>query len=982
MKRLISLFLFFPFVLFAQKKPLDHSVYDGWQSISERMISNDGKWVVYVVSPQEGDANLFIQSTGNIQNKRSIPRGYNAVITNDNRYVVFKIKPLYKETRDARIKKKKVEDLPKDSIGIVELGKEGVVKVAKVRSYKTPTLAAGWVAYQKEKDAAASRPSAMPTQKTVDSLRLKIDSLTQLVVQLKNIKGGNRDAADADEEPSASNGANEGSDLVLRNLLTGKEKTFKNVSDYTFNKYGQKLVMRIAKAAKDSNSRNAVAVYDTKLDAVDTILKGGNDFRGFAFTEDGSKLAFVAERDTNTKALQKFYGLYLYRSGRDSAEMLIDKTSVGMQVGMTVSENGAISFSKSGNRLLFGIAPIQPAKDTSLVDFELAKLDVWHYKDDYLQSQQLFNLQNELKRNFLTAYDFGQNKIIPMGSPGLPNVMATAEGDGETFVGVTDTGRRVQAQWLGSTLKDVYAINTHTGERKLVKRNFDGNVYPSAAGKYILLYDNKAKNYLTWNGKELKNISAKISVPLYDEENDVPSDPDPYGVMGWHLGDSAVYLYDHYDVWKVSPQNAFAPQRITAGRANKNVYRFLRVDTLTRHIGDGQPLFFRAFNKENKSSAIVQLTGKNSLSQITGVADAAYNTFLKAKNSDAFLFSKETYVQSPDLYYASATQRNATENRSVSGLPAVKLSNLNPQQSQYNWGTAELFKWKTFSGKKSTGILYKPEGFDPKKKYPMLIYFYEKLSDGLNTYTAPAPTPSRLNISFFVSRGYLVFAPDISYTKGHPGKDAYNYIVSGAQALTKKPWVDAKNIGIQGQSWGGYQVAYLITATNMFKAAWAGAPVVNMFSAYGGIRWESGMNRQFQYEKTQSRIGATPWERPDLYIENSPFFHLKKVKTPLVIMANDADGAVPWYQGIEFFTAMRRLGKKVWMLNYNGEAHNLVERRNRKDIQIREQQYFDWLLKGEKPAKWITEGVPAVKKGRDWGLEIDQSGSAVIDDQQ
>jgi dipeptidyl aminopeptidase/acylaminoacyl peptidase len=299
-----------------------------------------------------------------------------------------------------------------------------------------------------------------------------------------------------------------------------------------------------------------------------------------------------------------------------------------------------------------------------------------------------------------------------------------------------------------------------------------------------------------------------------------------------------------------------------------------------------------------------------------------------------------------------------------------KLSSINQQQSGYNWGTAELFKWTTFNGKKSEGILYKPEDFDAKKKYPMIIYFYEKLSDGLYGYQAPAPTPSRLNIPFFVSRGYLVFAPDISYTKGHPGKDAYNYIVSGAKALTKYPWVDAKNIGIQGQSWGGYQVAYLVTATDMFKAAWAGAPVVNMFSAYGGIRWESGMNRQFQYEKTQSRIGATPWQRPDLYMENSPFFHLPKVKTPLVIMANDADGAVPWYQGIEFFTALRRLNKPVWMLTYNGEAHNLVERRNRKDIQVREQQFFDWQLKGAKPAKWITEGIPAVKKGKDWGLEL------------
>ncbi|MDP9229320.1 MAG: prolyl oligopeptidase family serine peptidase, partial [Bacteroidota bacterium] len=216
----------------------------------------------------------------------------------------------------------------------------------------------------------------------------------------------------------------------------------------------------------------------------------------------------------------------------------------------------------------------------------------------------------------------------------------------------------------------------------------------------------------------------------------------------------------------------------------------------------------------------------------------------------------------------------------------------------------------------------------------------------------------------------IVFAPDIKYTIGHPAKSAYDYIVSGAKALTKFKWVDEKNIGIQGQSWGGIQVAQLITMTNMFKAAWAGAPVANMTSAYGGIRWGTGISRQFQYEKTQSRIGATLWQKPDLYIESSPLFHLPKVTTPLVIMANDNDDAVPWYQGIELFTAMRRLGKKVWMLSYNGEYHNLRERKNQKDIQVRQQQYFDWLLKGEKPAKWITKGVPAVKKGKDWGLEI------------
>lgn len=972
MKRLFFVFLFFPLCLLAQKKPLDHSVYDSWQSIGEKMISNDGKWVVYTVTPQEGDADLFIQSTDGTNYKKQISRGYSAVITEDSRFIVFKIKPWYKDTREARIKKKKPEDTPKDSIGIVELGKDDVVKVAKIKSYKTPGKGFGWVAYQKE--IVPSRQVIAPTQKTVDSLKKKIDSLSLLISELKNIKSGSKDGLDADDDPSTSASANEGSDLVLRNLINAEEKTFKNVVDYAFNAYGQKLVMRISKSPKDSFSANAILLYDLKKGRLDTILKNGNDFKNFAFTEDGSKLAFVAERDTNKKALQKFYDLYLYRDGGDSAVVLVNKHSLGMVIGNTVSENATTNFSKSGNRLFFGTAPIQPPKDTSLIDIDLVKLDIWNYKDDYLQTQQLSRLNNDLKRNYLAVFDFIDGAMKQLGSEGLPLVIPTYEGDGDYFVAVTDTGRRVEAQWTGNTKKDVYSINVKTGESKLVKKNHDGQVYPSSTGKYILLYDNKAKNYFAWDGKALKNITSKIKVPLYDELNDVPDDPNPYGIMGWHEGDSAVYVYDRYDVWKVDPTGKNLPITITGhfGRATKESYRYLRLNPEEKYFKHHQPVYFRYLNNTTKETGFRSdsLSDDMFLLPVTEQTNYVYGLPVKAKNSIQLIYTKENYSSSPNLYLHTGAVVVGGHNNYKVKVSEERLTSLNPQQSKYNWGTAELYHWKAFDGKPATGILYKPEDFDPTKKYPMLIYFYERLSDGLYNYIAPAPTPSRLNIPFFVSRGYLVFAPDIVYTKGHPGKDAYKYIVSGAQSLSKKKWVDSKNIGIQGQSWGGYQVAYLVTATNMFKAAWAGAPVVNMFSAYGGIRWESGMNRQFQYERSQSRIAATPWERPDLYIENSPFFHLKNVKTPLVIMSNDADGAVPWYQGIEFFTAMRRLGKKVWLLNYNGEAHNLVERKNRKDIQIREQQYFDWLLKGEKPPKWITDGVPAVKKGKDWGLEI------------
>ncbi|HEY0058320.1 MAG TPA: prolyl oligopeptidase family serine peptidase [Flavisolibacter sp.] len=961
MTRIWLLLLLLPLQSIAQKKPLDHSVYDGWQSLGERMISNDGKWVVYTVTPQEGDAQLVIQSTKASTSKKEIPRGYNAVITEDSKFAVLRIRPPYKDSREARIKKRKPEDMPKDSFAIVELGRGEIFKVARIKGYKTPEKGIGWVAYHRERDPAAARTAPSATQKTVDSLQKKLDSLLLLVREIKNVKAGVGDAAYADEDPAAG-AANEGSDLVLRNLAAGRERVFKNVVDYYFDKGGKRLMLRVAKSAADKTAQAGVLLYDLQRERLDTILKGGNDFKGFAFSEDGAKAAFLAERDT-AKGVQRFYSLYVYR-GEDSATLLVNKATPGMTLGHTVSEWGNISFSKSGNRLFFGTAPVAALKDTSLVDIDLVKVDVWHYNDDYLQTQQLFGLQNELRRNYLAVFDFSQNRLQQLGSKALPTIIPMGEGDAMSFIATTDTGRRVQRQW-GDTKTDVYAVAVGTGKLSLVKKNHEGGVYPSSTGKYILLFDSKRKHYFAWDGKTLKNVTSRITVPLWDEEHDTPAEAPPYGVMGWHQGDSAVYVYDQYDVWKVGLTTPGLENITKSGRAKKEAHRYVRLDPEEKFFVTAQPLYFRVQQQLTKRGGVrsMYLSPKSGSRDVIALDNAVYSSFLKAKAANLFLYSRETYTQSPNLFI---------KDNGVASSSDTKLSALNPQQAAYNWGTAELYRWKTFSGKMSDGILYKPEDFNPKKKYPMIIYFYERLSDGLFGYQAPSPTPSRLNIPFYVSRGYIVFAPDISYTRGGtgPGKDAYDYIVSGAQALAKLPWVDARNIAVQGQSWGGYQVAHLITRTNMFKAAWAGAPVVNMFSAYGGIRWESGVTRQSQYEKGQSRIGYNIWEKRDLYIENSPLFHLPKVNTPVVIMSNDADGAVPWQQGIEMFTALRRLNKKVWMLNYNGEAHNLVERKNRKDIQLRQQQFFDYLLKGEKPAEWITEGVPAVKKGRDWGLEI------------
>ncbi len=969
----------------AQRKPLDHSVYDGWQNIGERIISNDGNWAVYSVNVQEGDNELVIQSTSTLL-RTIVPRGYNAVITEDSRFVVFRIRPFYAATREARIKKKKPDEMPKDTLAIVELGKSDIWKKPLVKGYKLPDEGQNWVAYHMEKviPPPSKGNKAVPdNSKIADSLTRIIDSLQVVIDNIpkkkKSKKNKDEDVDeyglalldDADEEDTGGRGAAEGTDLLLRNLATGEEITFPFVLEYQFNKKGNKLLLEFSKNPKDSLSKPAVVLYDVVQKKKSSILTGGNSFKKITLSDDGAQLAFVAERDAKPKDLQKFYKLWYYKDGMDSATMLIDKNTVGLRLGMDVSEYGNLSFSKNGKRLFFGVAPIAPAKDTTLVEMDLVKLDIWHYKEDYLQTVQLSRLKRDSEQNYLSVYHLEDNKFEQLADEEISSVWPVNEGNGDYVLGVTDFGRRVESQWTGNTLKDIYMISVADGSRKLIKKEVNGMISPayiSPSGKYVLWYDFKEKNYFAYSeGEPIRNITSKIKVSLYDEEHDSPSEPSPYGVMRWNEKEDAVFIYDRYGVWQVDPLGKKAPSLFITGRDTRVEYRYVATDPEERYIKEGQRLLFRKFDKKNKNAGFGEYIMQEGVYSYKAISpDSAYSIgqIRKAKDKDIYLYTKETYVKSPDLYikgYNSATDNTAAEKQ---------LSFINPQQRDYIWGTAELYKWKTFSGKTSEGILYKPDNFNASNKYPVILYFYEKLSDGLHGYIAPAPTPSRLNISFFVSRGYIVFAPDISYTIGHPAKSAYDYIVSAAKDLTKHSWVDAKNIGIQGQSWGGIQVAQIIAMTDMFKAAWAGAPVSNMTSAYGGIRWESGMNRQFQYEKTQSRIGATLWEKPELYIESSPLFHLPKVKTPLVIMANDNDGAVPWYQGIELFTGLRRLGKPTWMLNYNGEAHNLVQRKNRKDIQVREQQFFDWLLKDEKPAKWITEGVPAVKKGKEWGLEL------------
>ena len=908
MKYFLSLLLCsISLIILGQKKELDHSVYDSWENIKDVIYQPQGKFISFTVNPQEGDAKLVVYNNQN-KNNIIIPRAYQAQFTENGQFLIAKIKPLFADIRKAKIEKKKADEMPKDSLVIVNISTLDILKIPSVKSFQIPKSNNGQIAYLTDKKGDIN--------------------LT-------------------------------GTELVWYNLNTHNSRKFNNIAQYLISPTGENLVMYQVKAQNNSTNILLANLLDTNTKVLNSNF---HITTGFVWDEKGKTLGYLLERDSLDKALQKNYTLNIYKNEYDSAISVVSRNHKALPSNYTIGGDKSLKFSKSGTILQFGIHPILPIKDTTLPEFERAGLDIWHYNDPALQSVQLKNLDADLKATEPVLYNIINDSVVYLGKINDKNIIYTNEGDGSFAYSIQDSTYEIPSQWQGFSLKDIYAINTHTAKKSLLQKAWKGNLVKSSFdGNRLIIYDEIVKKYFALDARSQTKvaIAKDVKYPLFDEDNDVPDDPNAYGVAKWMDNNEAIIIYDRYDLWLVDANGIKPSVALTNGRLTKTVFRFIETNEERQTLSNNDTILLKGFNEIDKTESISILTLGNKQHSIINKLPMHITSIEKAKYANEMVVMQEDEKNAPNLftYQISKNLQNPTA-----------IFNINEQQKNYNWLKNELVSWKAYTGKKAEGILYYPENFNPQKKYPMIVYFYERNNQTLHNYLAPAPTGSRLNIPFFVSRGYIVFVPDIWYQKGYPGQGAYDYILSGTRAMIQKGFIDSTKIGLQGQSWGGYQIAYLITKTNLYAAAWAGAPVVNMTSAYGGIRWGPGIVRQFQYEKTQSRIGATLWERPDLYIKNSPLFSLPSVTTPLVIMNNDADDAVPWYQGIEYFTAMRRLHKKIWLLVYNNEAHNLLERKNKKDIQIREQQFFDHYLMGAPMPNWMSKGLPAIMKGRDWGL--------------
>lgn len=679
------------------------------------------------------------------------------------------------------------------------------------------------------------------------------------------------------------------------------------------------------------------------------IKEGKGQFKQTVFDKQGHHIAFLycADKDSSYKAMS----LWLSEQNGPAQE-IVARGNQALPADWVISKHGSLHFSSKATRLFFGTSPEPRQKDTTLLAKDRPDVQVWSWNEPVQYTVQQYNQAKELKRSYQAVYHLATGKTVQLADKDLPNIQLGDEGEAAYALLSTSRPYSLSSMWEGRSRSDYYLVSLEKGERTLLSKADYAHYRLSPGGQYAYGYNETDSCWYSFSlpGGERHQLTTPATFAAWDEENDTPNYPSAYGAAGWSANDKQLLIYDRYDLWSIDPTGQSAPINLTVdGRKSKRSYRYVRLNPEERTIDLNQPLLLKGFDEISKGNGYYQakLTTPKAPKQLMG-GNYMLNSLVKAANSNQVVFSKETFEQYPDLYCNTLDFKKST-----------RLTYGDQQQKQFRWGTAELVSWTSLDGKKIEGVVYKPADFDPNKKYPLIVSFYERNAETLHKYRMPEPHRSTIDYHLYNSQGYVVFNPDIHYTDGYPGESCYNCLMPGVAMLIAEGYIDEKAIGAQGHSWGGYQVAYLATRTKLFAAIESGAPVVNMFSAYGGIRWGSGLARSFQYEHTQSRLGGTPWDAPLRYQVNSPLFTMDKVETPILIMHNDSDGHVPWYQGIEYFVAMKRLGKPCWMLNYPGEPHWPMKIANKIDFQKRMLQFFNHYLKHEAAPKWMTEGVPA-----------------------
>ncbi len=898
-----------------QKRALTFTDLMHVRQVERPSISADGHWIAFTARPDRGDPEVIVRATDGAQ-RWSVALGSDAVISADGAWVALRVNPTLEATETTK------GPAPHRGMALLSTATGEATRIDDVQAFAF-ARSGRWLAYHRYAPQA--------------------------------------DSANGERRGGSGDSRKPGTTLVLRDLRSGAETEMADVRSFAFDEAGTRLAYAAASA---DNGRDGLYVrtLDTGADATIDARPFGH-YDGLTWTKDGASLAFVRAEE-NEKG-EPGHGELMAWNGREATLLAAEADA---PQGWFIPAGSDLSWSEDGARLFFGWRPERPDEiearmaatggaeegDDADVPFDpydtdailkTRGVDVWHWMDPVINSQQKILWNREKERTYRAVHHLADGRTVALADPDHPDV--GVPDNAKVALGRSDVPYRREATWDGGGA-DYDVVALADGTRTPVVEHLGGRATLSPGGGYVAYWKEGNWHLYDVAARTTRNVTGNLGVSFADEDHDTPDEPGTYGLGGWTDGDAAVLVYDKFDIWVVPTDGKKRPWALTegAGRRDRREFRVVDTDPETEWIGPKDELLLSSYNDVRKNfgfyAARVDRPGARRLLE----EDKRFVFQAKADDADRILYTREDYDEFPDLWIAKSDLSDARE-----------VTDVNPNLGEFAWGTSELVEWNSLDGTPLQGVVIKPGNYEPGKRYPVIVYYYELFSQRLHEFNEPAVN-HRPSFPLYASNGYVIFLPDVRFEVGRPGLSATKAVVPGVQHLIDIGLADPDAIALHGHSWSGYQTAFVVTQTDIFKTAITGAPVSNMTSAYSGIRWGSGLARQFQYEKGQSRMSGSLWEARDEYIDNSPVFFADRIHTPMLIIQGDEDDAVPWYQSIELYLALRRLDKEAVFLEYRGEPHHPQKYANKLDWAIKMKEWLDYYLKGAPPAKWITDGVP------------------------
>ena len=939
------------------QRPIELQDIMDWHRISSARLSKDGAWLAYRLAPAEGNGELIVRSTaGDTEHRFPIGRvagggfggGGNPAISDDSRWVAFTIYPEFRRGGG-----RGGDNGPqRNKLGILDLSSGEMTEFDEVRGFAFSGENSQWLAMHKYAPGGGAPGGG---------------------------RGGGRGGRGGGGAGNGDGDQARGSDLILHELATGTQMNIGNVGEFEFDESGEHLAWVV-----DTQSRAGNGVQIRVMDSGVVVPLESSDgrYRSLNWTDEGDGLTALMGVDDDDYEDPLYSVVAFTDMGAPTPTKIVYDPSEddSFPAGMTIAENRAPRFTDDLSTLVFGIVEAEMTEeatrrleqgDDATVDDEAAEdeprpggrgrgdddaggdsaeadkpdLVIWHWRDDRLQSQQQVQETRDENFNYLAVYHVDDGRFVRLADDAVRNVTLPSEGG--YGIGTDNSRYELMGNLNGQRFQDIWAIDADTGDRTMVLERARWYSGTSPDGSHILYYaDGDYHTYELATGTTY-NVTEDVDASFINTEDDHNIVDPPIRQIGWVAGGQHVLLYDNWDIWKVAVHGDEGVNLTVNGRDDQIRYRRrFAVYPDEEGIDLSKDQYLGPYGEWTKKSGIGRLAADSTGVDILVWDDVAYSALMKSEDADVFAYTLADANRYPD-YYVTDASFGASE----------RLTDANPQQAEFDWTAGSmLLDYESDQGDELQAALFLPANYQPEQQYPAIVYIYERLSQGLNNYTQPSA--NGFNMSVYTSNGYAVLMPDITYKINDPGMSAVWSVIPALDAAIETGIVDADHVGLHGHSWGGYQTSFLVTQTDKFAAAVAGAPLTNMISMYSSIYWNSGGGNMAIFESSQGRFTGDYLEDTESYIRNSPVFFADRVRTPLIILHNDQDGAVDWNQGIEYYNTLRRLGKDVIMLQYVGENHGLRNPANQKDYTVRMREFFDHHLKGSDAPPWLQDGVP------------------------